>query len=86
MRRLSLLLAGTAVLALGGCTYDYLQRTDKVGYSAGDAVKANIAAQSIDPARDSTYSTRGLGRNGYVEPQAPTGGMAEAPPVETGGT
>lgn len=86
MRRLSFILAGTAVLALGGCTYDYLQRTDKVGYSAGDAVKANLAAQTIDPARDSAYSTKGLGKNGYVEPKSPTGGMEEAPPVDTGGT
>lgn len=80
MTRLALIACGAAaILALGGCTYDYLQRTDKVGYSAGDAVKANLEAQTIDPARDSAYSTNGLGKNGYVEPRAPTGGMTEAP-------
>ncbi len=80
MSRLALILAGTAAaLALSGCAYDYLQRTDKVGYSAGDAVKANLEAQTIDPARDSSYSTKGLGKNGYVEPKSPTGGMTEAP-------
>lgn len=87
MRRLALLVCGTAaMLALGGCAYDYAQRTDKVGYSAGDAVKANLEAQTIDPARDSAYSTKGLGKNGYVQPKSPTGGMDEAPPVDTGGT
>ena len=82
--RLALILCGTAAaLALGGCTYDYLQRTDKVGYSAGDAVKANLAAQTSDPARDSAYSTRGLGKNGYVKPKTADGGMEEAPPPPT---
>ena len=79
MSRLALILAGTAALALSGCAYDYLQRTDKVGYSAGDAVKANLEAQTIDPARDAAYSTKGLGKNGYVEPKSPTGGMEPAP-------
>ena len=82
--RISTRLAAAAGLVatlalLGGCAYDYLQRTDKVGYSAGDAVKANMAAQTVDPAKDSAYSVKGLGKNGYVEPKPPTGGMAEAP-------
>ena len=55
-----------ALLALSGCTYDYLQNSDYIAYSAGDAVRANLEAQTIDPARDSAYSTRGLGRNGAV--------------------
>lgn len=80
MSRLALILGtAAAALTLGGCAYDYLQRTDKVGYSAGDAVKANLEAQTIDPARDSAYSTKGLGKNGYVAPRAPSGGMDEAP-------
>jgi hypothetical protein len=80
LSRLALILAGTAAaIALSGCAYDYLQRTDKVGYSAGDAVKANLEAQTIDPARDSAYSTKGLGKNGYVEPKPATGGMEPAP-------
>jgi hypothetical protein len=87
MRRHALILAGmAAALSLGGCTYDYLQRTDKVGYSAGDAVNANLEAQTIDPARDSSYSTKGLGKNGYVTPKSPTSGMEEAAPPDTGGT
>jgi hypothetical protein len=59
-------LAATALLALSGCTYDYLQNSDGLAYSAGDAVRANLQRQTIDPARDSTWSTRGLGRNGAV--------------------
>lgn len=81
MNRFALVIAGTAVLALGGCTYDYLQHSDRVGYSAGDAVKANIAAQTIDPANPTANSTKGLGKDGVVPPKSPTGGMEEAPPV-----
>jgi hypothetical protein len=81
---LALIVCGTAAaLALSGCAYDYLQRTDRVGYSAGDAVKANMAAQTVNPSKDSAYSTKGLGKNGYVEPKSPTGGMEEAPPPPT---
>ena len=79
MSRVALIACGmAAALALSGCAYDYLQRTDKVGYSAGDAVNANLEAQTIDPAKDSAYSTKGLGKNGYVDPKSPTGGMSEA--------
>jgi len=84
MTRLALIIgSAAAALALSGCAYDYLQRTDKVGYSAGDAVKANMAAQTINPARDSAYSTGGLGKDGYVKPASPDGGMEEAPPAPT---
>ena len=64
-----------AVLALvpGGCTYDYLQRTDRVAYSAGDAVKANLESQTANPSRASAYDTSGLGRNGPVVPPPPSG-------------
>ena len=29
---------------MSGCTYDYLQRSDRVAYSAGDAVRAAVHA------------------------------------------
>ena len=57
---LALVLAGL----LGGCTYDYAQHTDQVGYSAGDAVKANLALQTIDPSKKSMNNTDGLGKDG----------------------
>jgi len=55
-----------ALSALCGCTYDYRQRTDRVGYSAGDAVKANLARETTNPTKASMYRTKGLGRNGPV--------------------
>ncbi len=67
---MSLLRAAAAVaavaLALGGCTYDYLQHTDRVAYSAGDAVKANLERETIDPSSASKHKTKGLGRDGAV--------------------
>jgi hypothetical protein len=67
-------LRAAAVLALlsaqAGCAYDYRQRTDRVGYSAGDAVKANLARETTNPTKASMYSTKGLGRNGVVTEQA----------------
>ena len=75
MKPLALAAAGLAMLVLAGCTYDYLQRTDRVAYSAGDAVRANREMQTINPNRQSSYSTKGLGQNGQVEtvvsPSAP---------------
>lgn len=62
---------------LGGCTYDYLQRTDRVAYSAGDAVRANIERQTTNPTHRQQYVTTGLGRTGYV-----TGHNAMVVPVE----
>jgi hypothetical protein len=58
--------AAALALALGGCAYDYLQHTDRVAYSAGDAVKANLEGQTIDPEAPGKASTAGLGRNGSV--------------------
>lgn len=56
----------TMLSALAGCAYDYRQRTDRVGYAAGDAVKANLARETTNPAKKSMYSTKGLGKNGAV--------------------
>ncbi|HZY48173.1 MAG TPA: hypothetical protein VFE64_00195 [Devosia sp.] len=70
-----LVAAGAAVL-LSGCAYDYLQHTDRVGYSAGDAVKANLAQETTNPSKRSMYLKGGLGKNGIVTPQ---GDAAPAP-------
>ena len=37
--RLALAAAAMLALPLGGCTYDYLQHSDRVAYSTGDAAK-----------------------------------------------
>ncbi len=70
-------LAAALCLLAGGCAYDYAQHTDRVGYSAGDAVRANIESETIDPSRRSIYSTSGLGKNGSVVPQSSTETTAE---------
>jgi hypothetical protein len=72
MRRSHLVawLAALLALPLGGCSYDYVQHTGRVGYSAGDAVKANLEAETIDPSKRSMYRKGGLGRNGNVIPPA----------------
>lgn len=63
-----------ALLALAGCTYDYMQRTDKVSHRAGNAVETNMAIQTTNPSKDSQYDTRGLGKNGAVLSGAGTSG------------
>lgn len=58
---------------LSGCSYDYLQRTDRVAYSAGDAVRANLERETTNPTKRSQYVTKGLGRDGNViPPTSPT--------------
>ena len=60
---LALVLAAT----LTGCsTYDHTQRTDRVAFSAGDAVKSNMAIQTIDPSKKSMNNTGDLGKNGSM--------------------
>ncbi len=72
------LLAGTGVvLALGGCTYDHLQQTDRVGYHAGDAVKANLEAETVNPQSLTHYKKSGLGKDGALFPPA---GSSETTP------
>ena len=71
------LLILTLAASLGGCTYDYLQRTDRVAYSAGDAVRYNIEQQTTNPSHRRQYVTTGLGKNGYV-----TGVNAEIVPIQ----
>lgn len=77
-----LLLAAGLALFTGGCSYDYLQHTDRVAYRAGDAVKANLESETINPRKRSKYVTWGLGANGYVlSPSAAT--TSSAPPAAT---
>ncbi len=72
----NIVLAAALLLPLGGCAYDYMQHTDRIGYSAGDAVRANLESETINPSRRSMYDTTGLGRNGSVMPAAPTAAAA----------
>lgn len=58
-------LLGLATL-MGGCTYDYIQRTDRVAYSAGDAVRANLERETGNPSHGRQYDVTGLGKDGNV--------------------
>lgn len=64
-------------LPLGGCGFDYLQHTDRIGYRAGDAVRANLERETLDPAHASMLDITGLGKNGSVQPKP-----AETAPVQ----
>ncbi|MEQ1771052.1 MAG: hypothetical protein ABL879_14560 [Devosia sp.] len=74
MTRMSLtrlvLATGAASLLLAGCAWDYLANTDRVSYSAGDAVNANLEAQTANPSGANQYNTKGLGKDGNVLPPA----------------
>lgn len=63
-----LTLTGAIALLLSGCVYDYFQRTDRVSYSSGDAVKANIERETTDPSDEDMNNTSGLGKNGVIPP------------------
>ena len=71
--RLALIAVVLLAPGLGGCTYDYLQHTDRLAYSGGDAVKANLEAETVNPSKRSMYSKDGLGRNGLIIPEPTTG-------------
>ena len=68
-----LALAGTALIALlvSACAYDYLQHSDRIAYSSGDAVRANIERETTNPSPGT--KTGGLGKDG------PVGTETEAP-------
>jgi hypothetical protein len=57
---------GLTLALLAGCSYDYLQHTDRVSYAAGDAVKHNLEAETTKPDKRSAYDKSGLGRNGKI--------------------
>ena len=68
-------LALTAALAvsLAGCSlYDYRNHSDRVAYSAGDAVKANLERETTDPSKKSMNKLTGLGKDGSQVPPSET--------------
>lgn len=56
------------LVLLSACSFDYRNRLDRVTLAGGNAVKANLEMQTIDPTKDSQYRTKGLGKNGVVIP------------------
>ena len=67
---------GLLTLLVAGCAYDYLQHTDRVGFSSGDAVKANLAGEASNPYTPGAKSTDGLGKNGSVIDPGTTDGSS----------
>jgi hypothetical protein len=55
-----------ATMTLTACAYDYLQHSDRIAYSAGDAVRANLERETADPSHGAMYDLDGLGANGAV--------------------
>ena len=55
------LLMAVATAPLAGCAYDYAQHTDRVSFRAGNAVAANLEAETINPSKRSMLSAAGLG-------------------------
>ena len=60
--------------AVGATEYFDVQARDgqliltPVRIQRGDAVRANIESQTIDPSKKSQYVTTGLGKNGEMKP------------------
>jgi hypothetical protein len=77
--------AGLA-LALGGCSYDYLNHEDRVSFGGGNAVAANLQQETINPEQRRMYATAGLGRNGNVIPKQTTTTQTPATTVNSTGT
>jgi len=62
----NLMLVGGMSLVLSGCNLAYLANSDRVTQGGGNAVKANLEAQTINPSSASQYDVSGLGKNGSV--------------------
>ena len=77
-RAVGAILAGVLIAGMGGCSYDYEQHTDRVAYSAGDAVRANLEAETVNPYKRSVYRTGGLGADGNVIPATTTASATPA--------
>lgn len=69
-------IVATTALLVSGCAYDYMQTTDRVAYSAGDAVHANIERETTDPSSTNMNDLSALGSNGAVTPAAPPAGAS----------
>lgn len=74
-------IASAAILAalVSGCTYDSLNRSDRITLAAGNAVRANLERSTINPTKKSMYQTGGLGRDGNVIPDPDAEPAAAAP-------
>jgi len=70
----STIIVASLTLIVSACDLTYLANSDRITQGAGDAIKANLEGQTIDPSSDEQYDVSGLGKNSGVIP----------PPVEGG--
>ncbi len=63
-------------LVVSACNMVYLSNSDRITQGAGNAVKANLEGQTVNPSSDEQYDVSGLGQNG---------GMWSPPAGETAG-
>ncbi|MCF6328120.1 MAG: hypothetical protein L3J21_12675 [Devosiaceae bacterium] len=70
----STIIVASLTLIISACNPAYLSNSDRITQGAGNAVKANLEGQTIDPSSDEQYDVSGLGKDGGVIP----------PPVEGG--
>ena len=68
-----MLRSAAAVFAMGlllaGCSsVDYLNHRDRVTLAGGNAVRANLERETMNPAKSSMYNVGGLGADGGVIP------------------
>jgi len=70
----STIIIASLTLMVSACDPTYLANSDRITQGAGNAVKANLEGQTIDPSSDEQYDVTGLGKNGGVLP----------PPAEPG--
>ncbi len=68
------IIVASFVLIVSACDPTYLANSDRITQGAGDAVKANLEGQTIDPSSDEQYDVTGLGEDGGVIPPAAEGG------------
>lgn len=55
-------------VTLAACTYDQLNRSDRITFAGGNAVRANIERETANPSKPSMFAIGGLGKDGVVIP------------------
>lgn len=68
-----------SLLPLAGCSSDYLNHRDRITLAGGNAVRANLERETINPSKASMYRTTRLGSNGNQIPAKQAEATAPAP-------
>ncbi len=62
----STIIVASLTLIVSACDPTYLANSDRITQGGGNAVKANLEAQTIDPSSDEQYDVSGLGKDGSM--------------------